>query len=519
MSSKPVVLASGNRWSRALRRPNSPTSMDVSRLSGRPPRGHPLRTDTLALRTSSYSYPITQTRFAPVPRLPGFEIPSVQMDDPAADRTAREAFHPLLELRSSRQEVFPGVGPTCYTRCELGEPASAPTSPVIPGTFQQSRQPPWSPYASPVDLASVSASSPSSSEDGASTWSPSIDVGKADSRNVTFHDFQAEGRDERSRMREQSQEEVVVNQRGGTYGGHWSGSQAHQTNRSLLPGVATEGSPYNLSILPSYFTARSRRSFQSSSLSRSWSESGLGTHSPRFPTDVAGFPPGASSPPSPVLIAQVFSSSEPHASPATVHGHSSAPATPILSSMAHSANGPLTPVGEVDGLGNANADQSMADLNVGTRVSRKRRQPQYVRQNRPPRPPNAWILYRSDKFRSSRAREASGGGTTIGSPALGSAVVVSRPQADISKVISEMWKSEPPEVKLYWEQQSEIKKIEHLAEYPGTRAHFERLLISCSHLLTLRRKIIDSTPCGKISSSLLAQKLREDDSIRGRAQG
>lgn len=102
-------------------------------------------------------------------------------------------------------------------------------------------------------------------------------------------------------------------------------------------------------------------------------------------------------------------------------------------------------------------------------ATQKRRQPLYVRENRPPRPANAWILYRSNKLRQLREQEVS----NVASDRLserreaGVAAVGGRPQADVSKFISEMWKNESKEAKLYYEQQAEIKKIEHLAKYPG----------------------------------------------------
>ena len=74
--------------------------------------------------------------------------------------------------------------------------------------------------------------------------------------------------------------------------------------------------------------------------------------------------------------------------------------------------------------------------------------------NNPPRPPNAWILYRSDKLKS------------MPPPPPG---MPRRPQADISKTISLMWKSEPADVRSHYERLSDIKKAEHQARYPGYR--------------------------------------------------
>lgn len=72
----------------------------------------------------------------------------------------------------------------------------------------------------------------------------------------------------------------------------------------------------------------------------------------------------------------------------------------------------------------------------------------------PPRPANAWILYRSDKMKN------------IAPPPPGKA---KPPQADISKLIAAMWKNEQPEVRQHYEALSDMKKAEHLAQYPGYR--------------------------------------------------
>ncbi|KAF9219590.1 hypothetical protein BS17DRAFT_384255 [Gyrodon lividus] len=78
-----------------------------------------------------------------------------------------------------------------------------------------------------------------------------------------------------------------------------------------------------------------------------------------------------------------------------------------------------------------------------------RQQPAYKVQ--PPRPPNAWILYRSDRLKDlppSKERRA---------------------QADVSKLISEMWKNEKEEVKLEYERMADARKAEHQRLYPSYR--------------------------------------------------
>ncbi|CAE7218112.1 unnamed protein product [Rhizoctonia solani] len=69
----------------------------------------------------------------------------------------------------------------------------------------------------------------------------------------------------------------------------------------------------------------------------------------------------------------------------------------------------------------------------------------------PPRPPNAWILYRSDKLKELATSQAPG---------------PRKPQAEISKIISQMWQAEGPDTKGRYEARAEEKKAEHAALYP-----------------------------------------------------
>ncbi|KAH7335942.1 high mobility group box domain-containing protein, partial [Rhizoctonia solani] len=68
-----------------------------------------------------------------------------------------------------------------------------------------------------------------------------------------------------------------------------------------------------------------------------------------------------------------------------------------------------------------------------------------------PRPPNAWILYRSDKLKELATNQPPG---------------PRKPQAEISKIISQLWQSEGPETKGMYEARAEEKKAEHAALYP-----------------------------------------------------
>ncbi|KAK7057403.1 HMG box domain-containing protein [Favolaschia claudopus] len=65
----------------------------------------------------------------------------------------------------------------------------------------------------------------------------------------------------------------------------------------------------------------------------------------------------------------------------------------------------------------------------------------------PPRPPNAWILYRAEKSKT----------------------ITRKAQADVSKEIAAMWKAELPHVRAEYERRADIKKAEHAAMYPDYR--------------------------------------------------
>ncbi|EIW82589.1 hypothetical protein CONPUDRAFT_120688 [Coniophora puteana RWD-64-598 SS2] len=77
-----------------------------------------------------------------------------------------------------------------------------------------------------------------------------------------------------------------------------------------------------------------------------------------------------------------------------------------------------------------------------------------VKTVQPPRPPNAWILYRSDKLKSLPPQEP-------GAPR--------RAQAEVSKLISDMWKNEEESIRLEYERLAETKKAEHQRRYPDYR--------------------------------------------------
>ncbi|KAG5646273.1 hypothetical protein DXG03_003869 [Asterophora parasitica] len=70
-----------------------------------------------------------------------------------------------------------------------------------------------------------------------------------------------------------------------------------------------------------------------------------------------------------------------------------------------------------------------------------------------PRPPNSWILYRSAMV------------ALLGPPPDGE----TRSQAEVSRMISRMWKTEAPAVRAEYEHRAEQRKIEHAAKYPNYR--------------------------------------------------
>lgn len=85
-----------------------------------------------------------------------------------------------------------------------------------------------------------------------------------------------------------------------------------------------------------------------------------------------------------------------------------------------------------------------------TRANSDEPMPHQQDPERPPRPPNSWIL-----FRSHMAKERSD--------------LEGRAQSEISAIISRAWKDASPEVKLHFEMLAEAKKVEHQARYPHYR--------------------------------------------------
>ncbi|KAG6915582.1 hypothetical protein DXG01_010850 [Tephrocybe rancida] len=74
-----------------------------------------------------------------------------------------------------------------------------------------------------------------------------------------------------------------------------------------------------------------------------------------------------------------------------------------------------------------------------------------LRNEKIPRPPNSFIVYRSHVLR------------TMPAPLLGT----KRNQSDLSKTIGEMWRNESPEVRAQFERRAAVLKKEHEEAYPG----------------------------------------------------
>lgn len=73
---------------------------------------------------------------------------------------------------------------------------------------------------------------------------------------------------------------------------------------------------------------------------------------------------------------------------------------------------------------------------------------------KPPRPPNAWIIYRSDKLQN------------LPPPPLGQPKPT---QAEVSKIIGAQWRGETEDVRALYDQRAETAKAEHARMYPDYR--------------------------------------------------
>ncbi|KAL7413751.1 hypothetical protein BDY24DRAFT_331342, partial [Mrakia frigida] len=75
-----------------------------------------------------------------------------------------------------------------------------------------------------------------------------------------------------------------------------------------------------------------------------------------------------------------------------------------------------------------------------------------------PRPPNSWILYRSDTIK--KIKDAKTRGEEF--------------PGDVSKMISLLWKNESKEVRLRYDKLSAVRKAEHARLYPNYKYQPQR---------------------------------------------
>ncbi|ORY29345.1 hypothetical protein BCR39DRAFT_174618 [Naematelia encephala] len=218
-------------------------------------------------------------------------------------------------------------------------------------------------------------------------------------------------------------------------------------------------------------------------------------------TPPSTFSPRHMPPSSPAFPTPTFHSPlSPHPSPIRPHSFSSDTYfSPILESK-HSHSPPWQTEQDPD---DNELESKFTDMATSSPVKGSPLKPTHT-----PRPPNAWILYRSDKLRaiaagetlpgmhavlaemglssSSAGSDDSNGEETInkrskkakgkkgakepteGMLALGKGKAGrGLPQADISKMISLLWKRESAEVRGTYERLSETEKAEHQRKYPG----------------------------------------------------
>jgi hypothetical protein len=81
------------------------------------------------------------------------------------------------------------------------------------------------------------------------------------------------------------------------------------------------------------------------------------------------------------------------------------------------------------------------------------------------RPPNAWILYRSQKL--AEFKDLNPDMYTKGTSRNKADRGMRPTQASFSKQIAEMWANEPADVKEYYHNQASLKSMVHAAENPG----------------------------------------------------
>ncbi|CAG8834741.1 20029_t:CDS:1 [Gigaspora margarita] len=106
-------------------------------------------------------------------------------------------------------------------------------------------------------------------------------------------------------------------------------------------------------------------------------------------------------------------------------------------------------------------------LNCSTKVSKRR-------QEKVPRPSNAFILYRKDKqFNVKNQYNLS--------------------NCQVSKVISQMWNAENNEIKLYYKKLANSKKLDHIQKYPNYVYKLKKRKKNTKNLLKINNMIATKT--------------------------
>ncbi|KAM0790661.1 hypothetical protein ACM66B_004521 [Microbotryomycetes sp. NB124-2] len=159
--------------------------------------------------------------------------------------------------------------------------------------------------------------------------------------------------------------------------------------------------------------------------------------------------------------ATVVDSSRSHDS--TVHSTRALPCTPVVGSSATAAakapesiDVPSRPASKdahaaiIDTPETPISVDTPSPASSGPAPRRRRERQRSKPENHTPRPPNAWILYRSAQIQRLKA----------------DAIVSKKPQAEISKLIGFMWRDESHATKQYYDELAAIKKAEHQLQYP-----------------------------------------------------
>jgi hypothetical protein len=126
-------------------------------------------------------------------------------------------------------------------------------------------------------------------------------------------------------------------------------------------------------------------------------------------------------------------------------------------------------MGYFDGCGEDNEGYSPSASSAHSSLSPVQyaeRKPGSTKDTKIPRPPNAWILYRSSKlaeFKEHNPEMYIKPGEKRSRTDRG----VRPTQANMSKAIAEMWAQEPSEVKEHYHKQAMLRSVMHAVDNPG----------------------------------------------------